>query len=58
MNDIWLFVLGSLIFGGYRFGLSSMCNKQHKTQEREQVGYGKVLAKRAAEASPAAETKD
>lgn len=58
MNDIWLFVLGSLIFGGYLFGLLSMINKQHKIQGREQVSYEKVLAKRAAEASEGEETKE
>jgi len=39
MNDIWLFVLGALIFGGYLFGLLSMINGQHKIQERQDERY-------------------
>lgn len=42
MNDIWLFVLGAIIFGGYLVGLLSMINKQHKIQSREDARYKKA----------------
>ncbi len=47
MNDIWIFVLGSIIFGGYMFGLLSMINKQHKIQAREHDRYMKAQEKKA-----------
>ncbi|MBK9760621.1 MAG: hypothetical protein IPO90_11780 [Flavobacteriales bacterium] len=47
MNDIWIFVLGAIIFGGYMFGLLSMINKQHKIQAREQDRYMKSQDKKA-----------
>ncbi len=46
MNDIWLFILGTLVFGAYLFGLLSMINKQHKIQAREQANYEKVLSRK------------
>jgi hypothetical protein len=49
MNDIWLFALGTLVFGGYLFGLLSMINKQHKIQAREQTNYEKSLANKTGE---------
>ncbi len=47
MSEIWLFILGSVIFGAYLFGLLSMINSQHKIQAREQDTYEKALAKRS-----------
>jgi hypothetical protein len=49
MNDIWLFILGAVIFVGYMVGLLSMINKQHKIQAREQDNYEKARAKKNAE---------
>ena len=46
MNDIWLFILGAVIFGGYMFGLLSMINRQHRIQAREQDKYENAQAKR------------
>jgi hypothetical protein len=45
MNDIWLFALGTIIFGGYMFGLLSMINRQHKIQSRDDDRYKKAQAK-------------
>jgi len=46
MNDIWLFVFGLVVFGGYLFGLISMINKQHKIQSRENERYKTAQAKK------------
>jgi hypothetical protein len=44
MNDIWLFAFGTIIVGGYLFGLLSMINSQHKIQAREHDHYMKSQA--------------
>ena len=46
MNDIWLFILGAVVFGAYLFGLLSMINSQHKIQARDQDKYEKSISKK------------
>lgn len=55
MNDIAIFALGAIVFGGYMFGLLSMINSQHKIQARQQANYEKGRAKKAAESASAEE---
>ena len=58
MNDIWLFILGTLVFGAYLFGLLSMINTQHKIQAREQANYEKALSRKKVEDSPVVESNN
>lgn len=53
MNDIWLFALGFLIFGGYIYGLLGMINKQHGIQAREQNKYMDQLRQKSGQENSA-----
>jgi len=55
MNDIAIFALGAIVFGGYMYGLLSMINSQHKIQARQQTNHEKGLASKAAERAPVEE---